>query len=99
MTVLLMNSATDRLPSSGFSATARATSRSVRMPIGWPASTTGTTPQSTARKSMLASRTVLNAEQVGGLGVITSAAVMGGGVGSAIGRLQRAMFERLVYVK
>ena len=65
-------------------ATAKATSRSVRMPIGWPASTTGTAPQPTSWKSMLASSMVLKAEHVRGLGVITSAAVRFVGVGSGI---------------
>src|SRR5262249_28070376 len=77
-------------------ARARATSRSVSTPTGWPASTTGTAPQSASRKIITASSTVLNGEQVRGLGVITSAAVVaiGGSVlsgsGPARGRRERA---------
>ena len=99
-TPLLMKSDTGRLPRSGLSATAKATSRSVRMPIGRPASTTGTAPQSASRKIMLASRTELKAEQVRGLAVITSAAVRGGRVGSAIGEgSTRRRFRSLILCK
>src|SRR5947209_206487 len=84
MTSLLMISDTDRLSRSGYVDTAIATSRSVTMPIGWPPSTTGTAPHWASRKIMVASSMVLKAEQVRGLGVITSAAVSGRGVSSGI---------------
>jgi hypothetical protein len=84
MISLLIRSDTAMLPRSGLLATAKATSRSVRIPIARPASTTGTAPQSASRKSRLASNMELKAEHVRGLTVITSATVRFMGLGSNI---------------